>query len=492
MSSLSRRGFLKQSASLGALAAAGCASIQRAKDKAVAMPPPKRGANETIRVAVAGINGRGSSHIDGFAKTKGCQVVCLVDPDSRLFDSRTKQVEEKGHNHPQCVQDIRKVLDDKDVDVVTVATPNHWHSLITIWACQAGKDVYVEKPMSHNIHEGRIAVETARKYGRIVQHGTQSRTDPKYAQLAEIVESGKYGKLLISRGLCYKSGGGESTRGSIGYRPHAEPPKELDFNLWLGPAHQQAYHTNLVHYRWHWFWDFGNGDLGNQGVHQMDIARWMIPGATLPKSVISFGGRLGYQDQGEVASTEMAIMDFGGPLLVFETRGLPSEEYHGTKIGNVLHLEAGIIANSKFYPNGSEQGEPLPKVEVKMGPVGDHMGNFIAAVRSRNIADLNADVLVGHYSAACCHLANMSIRLGSKVPFKPRTEELDGNTAAIEVLDRTEQHLAANGVNIEQGGFVLGRKLIVDAKTETIVGDPDANALLTRHYRKGFAVPATA
>jgi hypothetical protein len=314
----------------------------------------------------------------------------------------------------------------------------------------------------------------------------------KWAKVVAAIASGKLGKLLVSRALCYKSGGGRSTRGDIGFEPHKQPPKELDFNLWLGPARKQPYHENIVHYRWHWFWDFGNGDLGNQGVHQMDIARWGIPGATLPKSVYSFGGRLGFFDQGEAASTEMTIMDFGGTKLIFETRGLPSEKYRGVGIGNVFHLEAGDIVDAKFYPKGSKEPAPLPDVEAKRGPGKGRWENFLAAVRSRNRADLNAEILEGHYSAALCHLANMSIRLGSKVPFRPQDPSFGDDADAIDVLERTEQHLAKNGIDIDKSGYVLGRKLAVDAATESIVGDLDADQLLTRHYRKGFAVPDKA
>jgi predicted dehydrogenase len=494
MSSLSRRRLLKQTASLSALAMAGCAAMNKAKEQPVAVPPPKRGANEKIRVAVAGINGRGGSHIEGFAgmKAQNVEVVYLVDPDSRLFGPRSKMVKEKGGNEPKCVQDVRTILDDKDVDVISVATPNHWHSLITIWGCQAGKDVYVEKPMSHNIHEGRVALDTARKYNRIVQHGTQSRSGKDWAKTMAVIHSGKLGKLLISRGLCYKSGGGDSTRGSIGWKPYMDPPKELAFDLWLGPARNQPYHENIVHYRWHWFWDFGNGDLGNQGVHQMDIARWAIKDGTLPKSIVSFGGRLGYIDQGEVASTQMAIMDFGGTKLIFETRGLPSDKYRGAGVGNIFELEGGTIVDNKFYPKGSDKTSPLPEVEFSRGPGDGHFGNFIAAVRSRKTSDLNADVLEGHYSAACCHLCNMSIRLGGKVPFRPKAALFETDADAADVMERTEKYLAANGMKIEESGYTLGRKLIVDGKSEQIVNDPDACMLLTRNYRKGFEVPEKA
>jgi len=445
-----------------------------------------------IRLAVAGVNGRGVAHIDGFTVMPNVQVASIIDPDSRLFAPRIKLVEEKGHNTPSAVQDIRRVLDDKNIDAICVATPNHWHSLITIWACQAGKDVYVEKPLSHNIHEGRIAVETARKYDRIVQHGTQTRSNLGRAKTLAVIASGQLGKLLVSRGLCYKTGdpGKENTRGDIGFAPVKPPPSELDFNIWLGPATRQPYHENLVHYRWHWFWDFGNGDIGNQGVHEMDVARWAIPGATLPRSAISFGGRFGPKDQGQTANTQIAIFDYGETQLIFEVRGLRSGEFHGQGIGNIYHLEAGTIYGADFYPTGSDKPEPLPDIEVKMGPGGgDHFANFIAAVRSRKVSDLNADVLQGHYSAALCHLANISYRLGEPAPFNPRTKAFGDNQDAYEALGRMEEYLAKDGFKLDETNYQLGRKLIVDAKNETIVDDNQASALLTRNYRKPFIVP---
>ncbi len=449
------------------------------------------GANERIRVAVAGINGRGHSHISAFSEAEGVEVAYLVDPDSRLFDGRIgfSRDKSKGRSDPKGVQDIRRVLEDKSIDVISIATPNHWHSLMTIWACQAGKDVYVEKPMSHNIHEGRMAVEAARKYNRIVQHGTQSRSDKKWAHVAALVRSGKLGKLRISRALCYKAGGGGSTRGDIGFAPITPPPDGLNFDLWQGPARNIQHHANLVHYRWHWFWATGNGDLGNQGVHQMDIARWCIPGATLPRSVIAFGGRLGTFDQGETANTHVAIMDFGDTQLIFETRGLPSKPFRGSGVGNILHFDEGMIVDGKFFAKGSDKAEPLPAVDYTRGPGGDHFGNFLAAVRSRKNSDLNAEILEGHYSAALCHLSNMSIRLGAKIPFEPRTQAFGDNEAAYETLDRTMEYLRENKIDVEKSGYVMGRKLIVDAQAERIVDDAEANGLLTRDYRKGFEVP---
>jgi predicted dehydrogenase len=483
-----RRDFLK-AAGVGAL-------VTVAGTKAA---PRVLGANDRIRIAVAGLNGRGGSHVGEWSRMKGVEIAYLIDPDTRTYAKHLKTLAGKNAPTPKCVQDVRQALDDKTLDAISIATPNHWHALMTIWGCQAGKDVYVEKPASHNVHEGRIAVETARKYNRIVQHGTQSRSSPAWIAKAELAKSGKYGKLLISRGLVYKDGlgrdgkPGRSTRGDIGFAPTKAPPSELDFNIWLGPAPDQPYHENLVHYRWHWFWDFGNGDIGNQGVHQMDIARWMIPGATLPRSVLSLGGRFGYSDQGETPNTQIAVMDFGPTHLIFEVRGLPTDGLRGEKIGNILHFESGVVAGNKFYPKGAKEGQPLPKVEVKGGPPrrGNHFANFIDAMRSRKTEDLCADIEEGYLSAALCHLANVSYRLGELVPFNPRTKAFGDNKDAYETLARMEEHLSeANRIQLDGLKYRLGRRLTVGERGEALASDPQVRPLLTRNYRKPFEVPA--
>ena len=480
---LSRRQFLNRSV---AVAGAGFAiGGTRSTGRVI-------GANDTVRVAIAGLNGRGGAHVDEYVKMPGVTITYLVDPDTRTFDKRIHQIESHGGSAPSTAQDIRRVLDDKNVDVVSIATPNHWHALMTIWAAQAGKDVYVEKPCSHNIHEGRIAVETVRRYQRIIQHGTQSRSSQEWALAAAAVQSGKLGKLLVSRALCYKP------RDSIGVKPSTTPPAAVDFDIWLGPAPQQAYHANLVHYNWHWFWDFGNGDIGNQGVHQMDIARWLIPGAngqsaTYPKTVLSLGGRFGYRDQGQTPNTQISVMDFGDAQLIFEVRGLKTGGYHGEKVGNIAHLEEGTLIGGKFYRKGSNQGESLSKlgikVEPKRGPGKGHFGNFIAAVRSRKADDLNAEILQGHYSAALCHLANISYRLGTEVPFNKPAQAFGDDKEAAETLARMEEHLKDNGVALDGLDYRLGRKLTFDAATESFEGDAEANRLLTRAYRAPFVVP---
>jgi predicted dehydrogenase len=477
MTRLTRRRFLQTG-----LAAAATVTIAGTKSSGKVL-----GANDTIRLAVAGLNGRGGEHVNAFLKIPNVEIAYLIDPDTRTYGKRLKQIDGKGGKAPKTVQDVRQALEDKDLHAVSVATPNHWHTLITVWACQAGKDVYVEKPCSHNVHEGRVAVETARKYGRIVQHGTQSRSSGAWGRMAEVVRSGQLGKLLVSRALCYKP------RGSIGKKGTTAPPKGLNFDLWLGPAAERPFHANLVHYNWHWFWDFGNGDIGNQGVHEMDIARWMIPGATLPRSVLSLGGRFGYSDQGETPNTQIAVMDYGPTQLIFEVRGLKTDALRGQKIGNILHFESGVVAGGKFYPKGGKEAQPLPKVEVRGGPprTGDHFANFIRVMRSRKTDDLCADILEGHRSAALCHLANVSYRLGELAPFNPRTKAFGDNKDAYETLARMEEHLSeGNGVKLDGLEYRLGRRLTVDARNETISGDPQANELLTRRYRKPFEVPA--
>ncbi|MFP6901162.1 MAG: Gfo/Idh/MocA family oxidoreductase, partial [Opitutales bacterium] len=454
--SQSRRKFIKQSAL--ASTAFGAFAISGTKSSGEII-----GANERINVAVCGIKGRGSSHMGSLGRVKNVKISHLVDPDSRLFESRKKFVSSKYKNLPDCVQDVRKALENKDIHAVSVATPNHWHSLISIWACQAGKDVYVEKPLSHNVWEGGQLVKAAKKYGCIVQHGTQSRSDKNWAKKAKEIAEGKKGRLEVSLGTCHKG------RGSIGFKKSKKPPAELDFDVWTGPAPKEDYHENLVHYNWHWFWNYGNGDIGNQGVHQMDIARWMIPGAMWPKSVISVGGRFGYKDQGQTANTQLAIFDYGESLLVFEVRGLKTPR----NVGNKQFFAEGSSAKSKDVLK-------LPGVKSPIADRGgqDNFANFITAVRSRKTEDLNAHVLEGHISAALCHLPNVSLRLGEKQPFSKKNKFFGENKVAGEYLERMQDHLKDNGVKLEETtDYIVGRHLKFDGETESFIGDDEANAM---------------
>lgn len=484
MSGHTRRAFLKQTAALG-----GAFALP------YLVPRSAFGANEEIRVAVAGIHGRGQGHIGEYLDAKkGAKITYLVDPDSTLFDARAGAIEKKAGYRPTCAQDIRKVLDDKNLDAVSVATPNHWHSLITVWACQAGKDVYVEKPCSHNVFEGRQCVEAARKYKRVVQHGTQSRSSASVATEIAAVHSGKYGKLRISKGYCCKP------RWSIGVKEPKDPPASLDFDIWLGPAPQQPYHENIVHYNWHWFWDFGNGDQGNQGVHQMDIARWAIKENVLPKSVISVGGRWvdtpDFKDQGQTPNMLLNVFDFGGPLLVFETRGLVAKKKGDDKsakfpfkVANEFYTDQGVIRGGKFYPNGSDQGEPLPKVEDAVHPNGN-FGNFLDCVRSRKYEDLNAEILQGHRSSATCHIGNISYRLGQEMAYGQNADAMGTEKEIKQSLAEIAENLkGAVNVDLAAAKWQLGPKLQFDPAAEKFIGNDKANALLTRAYRRPFVVP---
>jgi predicted dehydrogenase len=434
------------------------------------------GANERVNVAVCGIKGRGASHIGGHGRQKNVTISHLVDPDSRLFEGRKKFVQSKFKNTPKCVQDVRKVLDNKEVDVISIATPNHWHSLMSIWACQAEKDVYVEKPLSHNLFEGRKLVEAAKKYKRIVQHGTQNRSLRKWSDLAKEVASGKNGKLEVALGTCHKR------RGSIGFKDTKNPPSELDFDVWTGPAEKEDFHDNLVHYNWHWFWNYGNGDIGNQGVHQMDIARWMIPGAVWPKSVICLGGRFGYKDQAETANTQLAIFDYGESLLVFDVRGLSGKSNMG--VSNHVYFDK----NAKQKNTASHGLKGIKDPLADRGQV-DIFENFIEAVRNRKEEHLDAHVYEGHVSSGLCHLANVSYRLGEKSSFNKKNKSFGSNKKGYEYIERMQEHLKENGLNLKETDYIVGRNLEFDAKTETIKGDDEANSLLSRNYRAPYIVP---
>ena len=474
MSRITRREFAK-----GSIAAMATITIAGTKSSGNVI-----GANNTVRVAVAGLKGRGEAHVGAYVGMPNVEISYLVDPDSRTFNRRLEQIGDRPA--PFMVKDIRRALEDRNVDAISIATPNHWHALMTVWGAQAGKHVYVEKPSSHNVKEGRIALDMARRHNVIVQHGTQSRSDPAWANTIAAIRSGRYGRLLVSRALCYK------LRNSIGTRPNGTPPSEVDFNLWLGPAQATPFHANLVHYNWHWFWAFGNGDIGNQGVHQMDIARWAIADATLPRSVISVGGRFGYTDQGETANTQVTSMDFGQTQLLFEVRGLRSTDYRGQGVGNIFHLEEGVIAGHRFFPRGGTASEAIPQMMVTRHPGGsNHFANFIEAVRSQRVADLNADIAEGHYSSALCHLANISYQLGTNAPFNPRTRAFGDNRDAIETVERMEAHLSGAPHNLRLADLQLkiGPRLEIQAKTETFNGNAPANRLLTRQYRAGFVVP---
>ncbi|HEY0985256.1 Gfo/Idh/MocA family protein [Schlesneria sp.] len=494
MTNVSRREFLEKSMfATAATTLAGSAST-----RCFAQGDAPKG--EKLRVAVVGIKGRGGAHLAGFGERDDCQIVALVDVDETVLNNRADEIEKKTGHRPAVFSDMRKCFEDKSIDIVSIATPNHWHSLAAIWAIQAGKDVYVEKPVSHNVSEGRRVVEAARKYGRIVQTGTQSRSNPGMREAIDFIHRGGIGEVKLARGLCYKP------RGSIGPKGNYDIPASVDYDLWSGPAEIKPLDRKSLHYDWHWMWDYGNGDLGNQGIHQMDIARWGLGEANIGNSVLSYGGRLGYEDAGETANTQVSIHEFAnGKRLVFEVRGLKTEKYGypyeegGEKkmtdasVGVIFYGTEGIMVVPSY--NGGVvlnlEGKPTG-IKFQGGNDRFHFANFIDAVRSRKHEDLNADIEEGHFSSAMCHVGNISYRLGSPHTVKELAGQLSGDSEALETLDRFRQHLIDNKIDTETTKITVGPRLSITPE-ETFTGPhaDEANKMLTREYRSPYIVPRT-
>jgi predicted dehydrogenase len=492
MNKLDRRSFLKSSllttASLGVFPALG--ADENAKPKA---PTPvasqATGANGDIRFAVVGFGGRGMDHIAELRKVGGARMVALCDVDQTILDRQVKKYRDLGEQI-ESYTDVRKLLENKDIDVVSFATPNHWHALGAIWAMQAGKDVYVEKPVSHNVWEGRRVVEVSRQLNRIVQAGTQSRSSRGILEGIQWVREGHIGKILRARGLCYKP------RPSIGKVDGPQPiPPGIDYDLWCGSAPMEPLMRKKLHYDWHWVWPTGNGDLGNQGIHQMDLARWALGESALSPRVLSVGGRLGYVDDGTTPNTFIVFHDYPTAPLIFEVRGLPSgagskemDKYRGVSIGVVVDCEGGtmVIPNYSSATILDKDGAEIKKFSGSSS----HFANFIDAVRSRKPGDLHAPILEGHLSSALCHTGNISYRLGKTQSPDEMREAVKGNKDLAESLGRMEEHLGANNVDLKQTPATLGAALKMDPLTERFIGSPEADQLLTRDYRKPFVVPA--
>lgn len=451
------------------------------------------GANEDIRCAVVGFNGRGKSHIDAFSSMKGTRLVALCDVDSAVLGKELQKANDAGGN-VQGYTDVRKLLENQDIDVVSFATPHHWHALGAIWAAQAGKDVYVEKPAAHGVWEGRKMVEAAQKYDCIMQVGTQCRSSVGLQEAIAWLRAGHLGKIIRARGLCYKR------RDSIGKTVGPQPvPATVDYDLWCGPAPMDPPRRNskkngTIHYEWHWFWEYGNGDLGNQGIHQMDIARWVLGESEVSPGVISIGGRLGYDDDGQTPNTQIVFHDYEAAPLIFEVRGLPAargstkmDDYRGADIGVIVDCEGGSIVipsytKAMFY---DRDGREIKTYDES----GDHFENFIQAVRSRKSADLHADIAVGQVSSALVHTGNISYCLGQKLSPPALLDSVKGNGELAESLGRMETHLGANLVDLYQTPLVMGATLKMNARTERFTNNEEANGMLTREYRSPFVVP---
>ncbi|MFQ5928545.1 MAG: Gfo/Idh/MocA family protein [Acidobacteriota bacterium] len=395
--------------------------------------------NDQVTMAVVGIHGQGESHFNDFSSIDGVRIKTICEVDENLFPGAQKMADslaaEKIHFEP----DIRRVLDDKDIDAISIATPNHWHSLMAIWACQAGKDVYVEKPVSHNVWEGRKAVEAARKYNRIVATGTQSRSAPHVRKAIKLLREGVIGDVYMAKGLCFKP------RENIGHKPETAPPPGVHFDLWLGPAPQRPFNANLVHYNWHWFWDFGNGDIGNQGVHEMDMARWGLNKRTHPKKIQSVGGYFAFDSDQETPNTQLATFEWDdGKVLQFEVRGLYTNAEGEILIGNLFYGSEGWmhLTGKGFRTYLGRKNEPGPSMdaESEVSSKSLHRQNFINAVRSRKNQDLRADILEGHMSSSLCHLGNIAYRLGRRLEFDSHSEHFVGDEQANSYLTRNYRY----------------------------------------------------
>ncbi len=482
MSHQSRREFLERSM----FAAAAAVAAGSGSTRLLAQEQQSSSPNERLRVAVLGVRSRGKTHLDAYKKRADTEIAIIVDVDEVIGQKAVDDIEKATGKRPHYLKDMRQAFDDKSIDLVSIATPNHWHSLATIWAVQAGKDVYVEKPVSHNVSEGRRAVQAARKYNKIVQTGTQCRSTGATTAAVEFVQSGGIGEVNLARGLCYKP------RGSIGPRGKYPIPQSVDYNLWTGPAALLPLTRPKLHYDWHWQWNTGNGDLGNQGIHQMDICRWGLGLDGIGQGVLSYGGRFGYEDAGETANTQVNIHDYGDKQIIFEVRGLPTESLRGAKVGVIFYGTKGYVVMTQYTAGAAFD---LDGNLIKPFTGGDdHFGNFIKAVRTRNPEDLNADIEEGHYSSALCHLGNVSMNLGDLVTGAQAKERLDGNRESLETFERFSEHLGKNSVDLGKTKLRLGKQLKIDPRKEVFVGEfaELANPHLTREYRKDFAVPSEA
>ena len=476
MKSLTRRTFLKGSLIGGA---------------AAALAPYSRvlGANNDIRVAVVGFRSQGSNHIKWFGDIPGVRIVALCDADRNLIDREVGKFKERNEKVDTYV-DVRKLLEDKNIDAIITATPNHWHSLITIWACQAGKDVYVEKPVSHNIWEGRKMVEAARKYNRIVQAGTQRRSDEGLAEAIQYIRQGNLGKILRAR--CYYF----SPRGPIGKVNGPEPiPEGVDYDLWTGPATMEPLMRKNLHYDWHWQWLYGNGDLGNNGIHFIDVCRWALDYKSLAPRAMSFGGEFLWDDDRQTPNTQVAFYDYEPAPIIFEMRNLPCKKgdsamdltYRRTRADTVIECEGGYFADSWAYDYDDKK---LRQFKVSGG--GSHHENFIKAVRSRKVSNLNADILDGYLSTALCHMGNISYRLGRTAPPEEISQSSGSKKELLDAFERASEHLSLHDVDLTKTPMTLGPWLTMDSGTERFTGEfsNEANMYLTRNYRAPFTVPA--
>lgn len=399
---------------------------------AAATPLLSRAANDKIQMAVIGLNGRGRNHISGFQALPDAEVALICDVDKNILAERAEQFEAKYGRKVRTETDMRRVFDDKSIDAVSIATPNHWHALATVWACQAGKDVYVEKPGTHNLAEGRKMIEAAHKYNRIVQHGVQLRSSAAIQEAVDHLRKGTIGDVYMARGLVYK------WRPSIGHKPDQAPPRYLDYDLWQGPAEERPYNPNIVPYNWHWHWTYGNGDVGNQGIHETDLCMWGLGVDIFPTKITAMGGKFLWDDDKETPETLSSTYLYPDQkkMIEFEVRPWMTNREDDVDVGNIFYGKEGymIVKWYDYYATFlGQKREPGPT--RKAG--GDHFANFIKAVRSRKTSDQNGPVETAHLSAGLAHLGNIAYRVGRQLEFDPKTERFVGDEQADALLTRT-------------------------------------------------------
>ncbi len=402
---------------------------------------PVLGANDRVNLAVIGTGGRGRGHLRYFSEVPGARVAAICDVNQEARERASAIVRNTQGHDPKEYSDMRALFEDGEVQAVSVATPNHWHALTTIWACQAGKDVYVEKPASHNAFEGEQMIRAARKHKRMVQVGSQSRSIGHKRMAVQMLRDGAIGEVYMARGLCFRR------RKSIGHTPQEPVPPGLDWDQFLGPAPMREYSKNRFDYNWHWFWDTGNGDIGNQGVHEMDICRWGLAEYAKPRSVSSTGGKFVWQDDQETPNTQQAHFQFGSSQIVFDVRNLSSPNEGGAPLagsnytGNIFFGNQGYMVVDPlgfqiYMGDEREKTHDEQRQEERIWDPTPHMTNFIEAVRSRNHYSLNADIRVGAAAAELCHLANISYRCEQQLHIDPVSGLFIGNGMANEMLSR--------------------------------------------------------
>jgi len=462
------------------------------------------GANEDIRIGVIGVNGRGQSHISAFTGMKGVRLTAMCDIDPAVLDARVNAAADKQKIEVKGYADMREMFEKGDIDAMSTATPNHWHTLAGVWAIQAGKDAYVEKPISHNVLEGRQLVKLARKEGKICQGGTQSRSLGSIQAAVKFVQEGKLGKIKFVKGMCYKA------RQSIGQGGNGTIPEGVNYDLWCGPAELESpLRRKKFHYDWHWFYAYGNGDMGNQGIHQMDVARWYLGENTIAPRTMSIGGRLGYDDDGETPNTQVVYHDYDSAPLIFETRGLPKskeaqkdwgknmespDEFEGMSgVSVVVACEGGFVftdAGGKVKIKDLD-GKEMPAPEAFKTE--DIFENFISAVKSRKVEEQYADCEETHLSSALCHTGLISHRLGAALKKEEVLEKIKDDALLTERFGSMADHLGRNGVDLAKERIVLGPMLKFNPATEWAEGngelDAPANQLATREYRAPYTVP---